>query len=444
MLNVTFQNYIDEFDTPDWWHFAKSITKGCSASIMATAVSLFYAMVNNNWDMSEHYTSHGCQSSPSIFHTQRSYNCPNEEIEKKLRNIADDYLMTSLKEKNFTLRISTIILLWTLWDMTHYLMKKHQRDWKRLKSQRQIEQKSNLTELSREAKILTEKYGSLYEIKKSKTPHPDFLCEPGTQQLMDLPPVVSSDGYARGFTQFVLITSRSQNSAPYGIIDQPLLGHLLAYIQNQPLPTETVLQPNKFNLLKTIKMIIILLQNLAKELKDVGMKIIYRYMMYLTGICGYIYFKKSSSNEPISIKDFDFLKFATWSILLLTFLAKSDDLYNALMRFYESQIRLNSYEYASEELKNELKNSRLITVSSLCMCPLSQALLDKAVICQDGNTYEEKIIKQHFNFEKSAIIRSPISRIEFKDYPLLWPYHQRRKQIEQLKKGSILEKLILS
>ena len=97
-----------------------------------------------------------------------------------------------------------------------FLKKKHQQDWKRLKSQRLIEKKSNLTELSREAKTLKEKYGPLYEIKKSQTPHPDFLCEPGNHELMDLPPVVSCDGYARGFTQFVLTAGQDQNSARLG------------------------------------------------------------------------------------------------------------------------------------------------------------------------------------------------------------------------------------
>lgn len=427
----------DELDTPDCWQLAKSITKGSAVSLMATAVSLCYALLENTWYMSEHYESHGCKSSPNLFRSaQRSYDCPDEAIEKKLRTISNDSLMTSLGNKNFILMISTIIALWTLCDMTYFLMKKHQQDWKRLKSQRQIEKTSNLTELSREAKILKEKYGLLYEIKKSKTPHPDFLCEPGTQQLMDLPPVVSSDGYAHGFTQFALIASQNQNSTPYGIVDQSLLGHLLAYIQNQPLPTETVLQPNKCNLLKTIKTLIIMLQDLAKEFKDIGMKIIFWCVVSFTAMFSYYYIQKSSSNEPISTKDFT-LKFASWSILILP-LIKVDpfQLYHALMRFYESQIRRSSQEDASEELKNELKNSRLIKVSSLFMCPLSQALLDKAVICSlDGNTYELSTIKQHFKLG-GPILRSPISRIEFKDYPLLWPYHQRRRQIKQLDRAN--------
>ena len=98
-----------------------------------------YAIIENDWwYMSEHYTSHGCKSSPSIFRRQKTYDCPDKEIEKKLRNISNDHLTTSLKNQNFILTGSTIILLWTLGDMIHFLIKKHQEDWKRLKSQELI------------------------------------------------------------------------------------------------------------------------------------------------------------------------------------------------------------------------------------------------------------------------------------------------------------------
>ncbi len=399
----------DDFDTQAGWHLAKSITKFTTYSVL-----ILTSFFLGDWYRSKSYRSPGCQFRESILHIQKSPDCPDKEI--------------FLISHDFIQYMPSILLTLVLWEMTLFLRKKHQQDWKRLKSQSLIEKKSNLTELSREAKILKDKYGSLYEIKKSQTPHPDFLCEPGTHELMDLPPVVSCDGYARGFTQFVLTAGQDQNSAPFGIIDQPLLGDLLAYIQNQPLSTATVFQPDKLNVLKTIKMMISLLQNLVNKHKDVGRKMLYRYALFYTGLYGYLCIKKSDSS---------LLEFVTWNILLIPLMVEFIKLYGPLMHFYESKILCRPHEYASpEELKNELNNLRLITVSSLFVCPLTQALLDKAVICQDGNIYEEKIIKQHFNFKKNATIRSPISRTEFKDYPLMWPYHQRRKQIQKLTRAN--------
>lgn len=398
----------EEWDIEILGDLVKSFCKNA-----AFTLSMAGLWIIRDWYVNEqkkenfHQSTIGCNITQSDdLLTRYILTCPNGE-EKEIMAVTQNSFNNTVI-LNQWLSVALISLGVTI-EMVRMLRLKYQQKvyWQSLIQ-------ADLPKLEQTAANLKRQYGSLYETKKQQSSHPFYLCEPGSKGLIDLPPIAIPDGRIQGYTNFM---KKNQNEVRYfGVIDQDLLGHLLAYIQGQPLPDERIVKTKPSSIYLYFLYMEIFSIRCLIDAKPAIKKVLVRSIIVFTvftGI-GVGLFPKEITNLP-------FPRIATYSLLFSIF----ENLFNSFQDISHYFYNIHQ-QVQGENAIAEIKTSTHFSVPSLMSCPLSSELLKDPVFCLDGHTYEREFARKHFQNDE----KSPQSRQQLGPYPF-WSNKYRKKQVRE-------------
>lgn len=342
--------------------------------------------------------------------------CPDEITYSQLIQAANAY-------QDFLSLIKTY-MAWMLIGITIGLARgvfqirnRHYKDYLNACEQQKTVNLLNIRELEEEEKLLDQKYGAKYKSvqqQQQQPPH-SFLCEPKSTTLIGMPPIVASDGYARSLKEFKAIIGKKspftgEKIAPYGIIDQTLLGNLLAYIENQPFPQVTTLSFKQISPAPS-KPLFYLLQEGFFQSKNT----IILLGSIFTSLCLML---KILLGENLTINRI----FILATIILFNFIIVKGA---NLTAWFDQKIAETKDRESIDDIEGPDVSNR---ISDRLVDPINLEILEEAVICEDGYTYNNKTIRRFLDGQTPK--KSPFKpKLKFKNqYPLLWPYTQRQQE----------------
>ncbi len=418
-----FYRYLPEIDVQESWIMLKSL-------LSVTSVGFIYAFFEkptldnfisshlNEFNCS--YQMTGSKLRPLIL------NCPNENANLQLTNAAQ----TDFDSFSFNNFYKNHILVFAIIGLAIGIvgiLSRRAENQQNFEEQQKTARINNISELEEEEKRLLDKYGQRYfQVKGNQATHPPYLCEPESTDLIGLPPIVCSDGYARSLSQFKLMIQNNTRSnfsgevlAPYGIIERVLLGDLLAYIENDNKAMKPVFilayKKNTNSLFNSVL-------NLLREIFPVfGKAVIGGGAIFITlFLTAYLLLSLLlPENEFCIDKIFNQAIYGTSllsTFILFTQLPNLNAWFN--LKITEAKYEENAIEDIEEGIKWKIPNRLL--------CPITRGIFRIPVICEDGFPYEKNAIKR---FLESTSIKSPCNpSFKFKNrYPLLWSYVQLQK-----------------
>ncbi len=415
-----FKSYFDEYDLGDFWTFGESVTFGAMGSLCLTFYFNVASILNK-------------------FVSKDKFSPQSSSEDAKGLSLSGSYTL-----ENLVLSIQLLGVLIGSFTGAYRVRNRHQERRRIVELQRKTAMTSNLDELAEEAGKLKDKYGdSFTKTLNSGKKHPRFLCEPESDELMTMPPIVASDGYARGYWEFKRIQEDKLKSrfsgetlAPFGIIDRVLMGNMLAYIQDQPLPTKLMsVSRSKYDVQSMLQFFKGLLKELCVGAKFTA-KTIYRDVIYIFTLLSAVCFLFSKPRSPLENHEFIEKYVENAHLLLLASvllsMAADSNVRSELKNWYESKILLSRTHTNDNDEDIEAVSAELKTESDRVICPITQEMFKRATIVEDGVTYDKTAIETFL--EGKPVKKSPITHKEFKNgYPLLWHYTQLQGEVNYIR-----------
>jgi hypothetical protein len=371
-----------------------------------------------------------------------TYSCSNQTMQIQFSSAVYTYIdSVYVDSTNLYIPLLLIGIALGLIYGIFKVKRRHEDNWKIMELNQATAKISNLAKLEIDAKKILQDYQKFYSnIKNSSRRHPNFLCEPNSQELMDIPIVVGSDGYARGFKHFKKMIEEKCDSeitgkplAAYGIIDRVLMGNLLAYLQQQDLPEINVLIYKKHSkFYQKIRVIFEFVRELLGGLKYFIKKTLRTNLFLFAFFSGLGYF--FASNHPkvktSEISQFEaYLEKAPLFMFISFFISVVDNaghLVSTLSNWLDRKIQQADIKPETDDIYAPNVERK---VSDRFVCPLTHQIIRDFVICEDGRTYEQEAIELALQNQPQKIKKSPVDHSTFKNqYPLIWVYTQRQEE----------------
>ncbi len=425
-IQENFYSYLNEFDEQDFWIILKPTILGLLSGVIYTSFSL----PNTDSFIPKQSAKFNCTYEIIGRHRRVMPICADDLTTAQLIQAAEadrDAFPRGERYIKFALIAAFIGLLV---GISRVNTRHHDRR-QAVQEQQKTAETSNMDELEQEEKKLSQKYHTQYsQVQAKQKIHPAYLCEPDSLELIGMPPIVCSDGYARGLRQFKsMIESKlpginGKPLAPFGIMDRLLLVDLLNYVENDErfssqVTAFTTRQPAKSRLNSALNLLLEILPTLKNTALLVGMTFI--------ASCGLNYLVArifSPEGDPFSFNKPS--RIINNALYLTALISGSIGLYKypVLNKWFNQKIA----EAKDSDTITDVESGIFARISERLFDPFTYNIFEKAVICEDGYTYEHQAVTRFFEGQST---KKSLKNPDFKfknQYPLLWPYVQRQKE----------------